>query len=218
MPSSNVTHALFVPLLAKSERVSDVQSFLGKGYELVQSEPDTIQWFGARYDDEDTFMIFDTFRGKAGRTAHLTGKIAAALMENAGALLAAGPEIKEAVVLADNITGSLEAGRLGVGLRVLLTAKPEKVQSLRQFLVVRPPLSRARSPSSKRNSRRSRGMRLSFPAAINSQSSTFFADEAGRTAHLNGKVAAALFANAETLLATAPDVKKVSLIAADVKA
>ncbi|KAJ6513026.1 hypothetical protein C8R45DRAFT_962188 [Mycena sanguinolenta] len=211
MPSTNVTHALFVPLIAKADRVPDVSGFLAKGYELVQSEPDTIQWFGARYDDEDTFMIFDTFRGKAGRTAHLTGKIAAALMENAGALLAAGPEIKEAVVLADNITGSLEAGRLSVGLRVLLTAKPEKVQSLREFLVSALPLVEAELETLA-------WYAVEFPGSNQFAIIDFFADEAGRTAHLNGKVAAALFANADTLLATAPDVKKVSLIAADIKA
>ena len=41
-----------------------------------------------------------------------------------------------------------------------------------------------------------------------------FPDEAGRQAHLNGKVAAALMAKAGDLLATAPKIEKIDVIAA----
>jgi quinol monooxygenase YgiN len=41
-----------------------------------------------------------------------------------------------------------------------------------------------------------------------------FADEAGRDAHLNGKVAAALMAKAGELLASPPSIQKVDLLAA----
>lgn len=43
-----------------------------------------------------------------------------------------------------------------------------------------------------------------------------FADEAGREAHLQGKVAAALMAKAPELLAKPPRIEKVSIIAAKV--
>lgn len=41
-----------------------------------------------------------------------------------------------------------------------------------------------------------------------------FPDEAGRQAHLNGKVAAALMAKAGDLLATPPKIEKIDLLAA----
>ena len=41
-----------------------------------------------------------------------------------------------------------------------------------------------------------------------------FANESGRQAHLNGKVAAALMAKASDLLAQPPDIKKVEVLAA----
>jgi quinol monooxygenase YgiN len=41
-----------------------------------------------------------------------------------------------------------------------------------------------------------------------------FASESGRQAHLNGKVAAALMEKASDLLAQAPDIKKVDVLAA----
>jgi len=40
-----------------------------------------------------------------------------------------------------------------------------------------------------------------------------FNDEAGRNAHLNGAVAAALMANAEELLAVAPEIRQPSVLA-----
>ena len=40
-----------------------------------------------------------------------------------------------------------------------------------------------------------------------------FKDEAGRQAHLNGKVAEALFANVDTLLEEAPDVQMTTILA-----
>jgi quinol monooxygenase YgiN len=45
-----------------------------------------------------------------------------------------------------------------------------------------------------------------------------FADEAGRNAHLNGQIAAALMKNADALLAQAPKIEKVELLASKVKA
>jgi quinol monooxygenase YgiN len=40
-----------------------------------------------------------------------------------------------------------------------------------------------------------------------------FPDDAGRGAHLNGKVAEALMANAETLFATAPEIHQIDILA-----
>lgn len=41
-----------------------------------------------------------------------------------------------------------------------------------------------------------------------------FEDEAGRQAHLNGKIAAALMEIAPTMLASAPDIQKIDVLAA----
>ena len=55
--------------------------------------------------------------------------------------------------------------------------------------------------------------------AIKIDDSTFgifdaFPDEAGRNAHLNGEIAAALMANADALLAEPPSIKTVEVLAA----
>jgi quinol monooxygenase YgiN len=47
-----------------------------------------------------TFGIFDAFPDEAGRQAHLTGRVAAALMAKASELLAKPPSIEKVDVLA----------------------------------------------------------------------------------------------------------------------
>jgi quinol monooxygenase YgiN len=71
---------------------------------LVEAEPATIAWFGVRLGPS-TFAIFDAFPDEAGRQAHLSGKVAAALMEKAGDLLAQPPSIQKVDVLASKLPG-----------------------------------------------------------------------------------------------------------------
>ena len=91
--------ALFVRLEAKPGREGDVESFLRSGLPMVQEEPATIAWFGIRLGPS-TFGIFDSFPDDAGRQAHLSGRVAAALMAKASELLAKPPVIEKVDVLA----------------------------------------------------------------------------------------------------------------------
>jgi quinol monooxygenase YgiN len=52
-----------------------------------------------------TFGIFGAFPDEAGRQAHLTGRVAAALMAKAGELLATPPSIEKVDVLAAKLPG-----------------------------------------------------------------------------------------------------------------
>ncbi|KIU48199.1 MULTISPECIES: putative quinol monooxygenase [Pseudomonas] len=91
--------ALFVRLKAKPGKEKDVESFLLGGLRLVEEEPATTAWFGIRLGPS-TFGIFDAFPDEAGRQAHLSGKVAAALMANAAELFAEPPSIEKVDVLA----------------------------------------------------------------------------------------------------------------------
>ena len=99
-----VTVALYVALEAKPGKEEAVAEFLRQGKALVEAEPATIAWFGVRLGPS-TFAIFDAFPDDAGRQAHLAGKVAAALMANAGDLLALPPTIRKADVLASKMPG-----------------------------------------------------------------------------------------------------------------
>ncbi|BCA91150.1 MULTISPECIES: putative quinol monooxygenase [Halomonadaceae] len=96
--------ALFVRLEAKPGKEKEVENFLVSGLPIVNEEPDTTAWFGIRLGPS-TFGIFDAFPDEAGRQAHLSGKVAAALMEKAGELFSEPPSIENVDVLAAKLPG-----------------------------------------------------------------------------------------------------------------
>jgi quinol monooxygenase YgiN len=96
---NTVTVALWVKLDAKPGKEADLDAFLRSALPLAQEEPATIAWFALRLGPS-TFGIFDAFPDDAGRQAHLSGKIAAALMAKAPELLATSPSIEKVDVLA----------------------------------------------------------------------------------------------------------------------
>lgn len=97
--------ALFVKLEAKPGREQQVAEFLRSGLPLVEQEPATVAWFGVQFGPS-TFAIFDAFPDEVGRQAHLTGAVAAALMQKAGELLAEPPKIEKLDVLAAKLPGA----------------------------------------------------------------------------------------------------------------
>jgi len=97
--AENVHVGLLVRLEAKAGKEAEVQKFLEGGLSLVQAEPATAQWFALRLGPT-SFGIFDTFADEAGRQAHLSGKVAAALMAQAPELLAQPPSIEKVELLA----------------------------------------------------------------------------------------------------------------------
>ena len=96
--------ALLVRLEAKPGKEADVESFLRGGLSVVNEEPATTAWFAIRMGPS-TFGIFDAFPDEAGRQAHLSGRVAAALMAKASELLAQPPVIEKVDVLAAKLPG-----------------------------------------------------------------------------------------------------------------
>jgi quinol monooxygenase YgiN len=91
--------ALYVRLEAKPGKEEAVADFLRGGLAIVQEEPATTTWYALQMGPS-TFGIFDTFPDDAGRQAHLSGRVAAALMANAPDLLSEPPSIQKVDVLA----------------------------------------------------------------------------------------------------------------------
>ena len=96
--------ALLVRLEAKPGKEADVEGFLRGGLSVVREEPATTAWFAIRLGPS-TFGIFDAFPDEAGRQAHLSGRVASALMAKASELLAQPPVIEKVDVLAVKLPG-----------------------------------------------------------------------------------------------------------------
>ena len=94
-----VDFGLLVRLESKPGKEAQVEAFLRGGLAVVKEEPATVSWFALRLGPS-TFGIFDVFVDEDGRQAHLSGRLAAALMAEAPTLLARPPAIENVDVLA----------------------------------------------------------------------------------------------------------------------
>jgi quinol monooxygenase YgiN len=90
--------ALLVRLEAKPGKEAETEQFLKASLSIAQEETGTTTWFALKLGPS-TFGIFDTFTDEAGREAHLSGRLAAALMQKASELLAEPPKIEKVAVL-----------------------------------------------------------------------------------------------------------------------
>jgi quinol monooxygenase YgiN len=97
-----VNLGLYVRLEAKPGKEKAVEDFLRQGQSLVMQEPQTTAWFAIRMGPA-TFGIFDVFADEAGRQAHLSGAVAAALMAKAPDLLAQTPKIEKIDIIASKL-------------------------------------------------------------------------------------------------------------------
>ncbi|MDF5708221.1 MAG: antibiotic biosynthesis monooxygenase [Nostoc sp. S4] len=102
--NKDVKLGILATLKAKPGKESEVEQFLKSALPLANQEAGTTVWFALRLD-ANTFGIFDAFAHEAGREAHLSGPIAAALMAKWKELLSEAPDIKKIDVLAAKLVG-----------------------------------------------------------------------------------------------------------------
>lgn len=96
---------LLATMKAKPGKEAAVADFLRGALPIVEGEPATVAWFAIQMDSS-TYGIFDVFPDDAGRQAHLTGEVAAALMARAPELFDGAPDIKQLDVLASKLPSS----------------------------------------------------------------------------------------------------------------
>lgn len=95
----SITKGLLATIEAKPGKEQQVASFLKSGQTIVEQEPGTLVWYAFQIN-ETTFGIFDAFADEAGRQAHLTGQVPAALGQITDDLLAGPPDIKQVDIVA----------------------------------------------------------------------------------------------------------------------
>jgi len=93
------TLALLALLKAKPGKEAELELFLTSALPLAREEAGTTTWYAVRLGPRE-FGIFDTFKDRAGRDAHLNGEIAKALFARADELLAEPPRVEMLEILA----------------------------------------------------------------------------------------------------------------------
>lgn len=101
--NDNLSVAILAKLKAKPGKEKEVEAFLKSALALANEEPATPVWFALDLGNS-TYVIFDAFADEAGRSAHLSGAIANALMARWSELLVEAPEIERVAVLASKVT------------------------------------------------------------------------------------------------------------------
>ncbi len=181
---------LLVTMTAKPGKEQAVRDFLLGGLSLVNQEPGTQSWYAFQID-ENTFGIFDTFNKEKGRQAQQSGEVAKVLLANANDLLV-DFDVNTSIQPANLMATKLSKAKGHKGLLVILTAKEGKASDVERFLLGGKALVNDEPKT------------LSW-YAIQLNSNTYaifdtFAEDEGRDAHLNGKVAAALVEDAPVIL------------------
>ncbi|WP_033344762.1 putative quinol monooxygenase [Catenuloplanes japonicus] len=97
-----VTKGLLVRLEAKPQKEDEVERFLEAAIGPVMDEAGTTAWFAMRMGPQ-SFGIFDASPDEAGRQAHLSGQVAAALLARAPELFTQPPSIEKVDVLASKL-------------------------------------------------------------------------------------------------------------------
>ncbi len=88
--ASEMNIAVFIPVTAKEGQAGAVAEFLAGGAAIIEeTEPLTSYWYALQFSETE-FAIIDFFADQAGVDAHFAGQVAAALKENADALLVGG--------------------------------------------------------------------------------------------------------------------------------
>jgi quinol monooxygenase YgiN len=87
-----LTVGVLALLQAQPGKEDAVAAFLDSGRAVVEQEEGTRVWYAFRVD-ERTFGIFDAFDDEAGRQAHLSGRIPAALSQVGPEMLAQAPDL-----------------------------------------------------------------------------------------------------------------------------
>jgi quinol monooxygenase YgiN len=100
---------LYVRMVAKPGKEEEVETLLAAALPLVEEEDATMAWFAFRLAPS-TYGIFDAFPDPEGREAHLSGRVAAALMERAPELFLGPPAIEGVEILAAKLPPQLGAG------------------------------------------------------------------------------------------------------------
>ncbi|MFI2346789.1 putative quinol monooxygenase [Streptomyces sp. NPDC019443] len=93
---------LLARIEAKPEYADKVEAMLRDALQLAREEEHTVTWFSFR-ESATAFGVFDTFEDERGRSGHLQGRIAAALMEAAETMLSSAPDIRPVDLLAVKI-------------------------------------------------------------------------------------------------------------------
>jgi quinol monooxygenase YgiN len=203
------TRGLLVRLEVQHGKDDEAEEFLRSAIPIVRTEPGTTAWFAVRFGRSD-YGIIDVFPDDESRQAHLSGAVAASLMQRQRTLLAKPPDIQRFDILADKLPRTPPAERVTKGLLLTFKAKSGNEDVAAKFLRDAKPLVEAEPETI-----------AWFAIRLdNGDYGIFdvFPDHGGRFKHLTGQVPRELAKNALSLLGGLPDPELPNVLASTLDA
>ena len=194
--------ALFVEIEAKTGSQEEIAGFLRNALETAENEPHTRDWYALRFDEQH-FAIFDTFDGNAGRLKHMAGQIGRNLMFKSFTSLTGLPDFSTFEIVAAKLpNGGAHPMR---ALYVPIETKLGQGRDFGEFLV-----------GAKAFVDEEAGTLAWYALRLGPNHFAivdFFADDAGRDAHLQGYVASGLKEQVGRYLDAMPEIRHAEVLA-----
>lgn len=202
--ASTIHLALLVRIKACSGHEKAVADFLRAGLALAQAEKETISWYALQFSS-NTFGVFDTFPTESGRDAHLSGAIGSQLPGLVQKGIIEAPQVEKVNILASKLTHA-KSGDNQVALVVRVTPFSSGYSSaVNDFLIAGLPLAQEEIATNT-------WYALKFSDGTYGVFDTF-PNDAGRQAHLNGRIGSQLPGLVEKKVIQPPAVENVQLLA-----
>ncbi len=194
--------ALLVEIEAKPAAAAGIADFLRDAVRAAEDEPQTRDWYALRFDDLN-FAIFDTFEGSLGRLAHLAGSIGRGLLLKSFTSLNGMPGITGAELIAAKLPTATVPATLA--LQAWIETRQGQGRDFGEYLVEAKSMADLEPGTLAWYALRTQPNGFAIVAA--------FADEAARTAHLEGEAAAGMRRLVGRYLDAMPELRPAEVLA-----
>lgn len=128
-----LTHGLLTRMKAQWNKHDETEQLLKSALPQVQAEPATTLWFALDFGRGE-YGMFEVFVTADAREAHLRGRLATALVEQAPQLLDNAPDFEALDIVASKMPPELPGAQITCGVLLSFRAQKHNEVDVEQFL------------------------------------------------------------------------------------
>jgi quinol monooxygenase YgiN len=207
LENAMLTHGLLTRIKAQWNNHDETEQLLKSALPQVQAEPGAALWFALDIGRGE-YGLFEAFSSDEGRQAHLRGRVAGALIEQAPQLLDNPPDFQAVDILASKLPPEVPGAEITCGLLLSFRARKGHEVDVEQFL-------RDAQPVVQEEPGTTAWFALRWPQGRYGIFDVFH-DHGARFAHITGHVPRELAKHALTFLGGMPAMDMVDVLASHV--
>lgn len=204
-----IDSGLFTRFELEAGRDAEFEALLQAELPRVAAERATPAWFGVRFG-RGQYGIFDVFANEASRAVHLAGPVGQSMLSEGGKMLAAPTHVERFDVIAWKLPPGVQGEAVTKGLLLTFEAKAGQEREVESFLRDAKSIVEEEPKTAAWFAIRLRDGKYGI--------FDVFHGNAGRFAHLAGRVPRELAAHALSLLGSVPDLELLDVTTAKLEA